>query len=158
MYAYIWCKDPTLILLSQKPNKEAVVANWTEGSAKSKSNIILCLGDAVFAKNPETVDDNFKSAIKKLWDKLKRISTTLSQQKISYLQNRLIRIIFGKDKSRDVHVSSYMRIIGKLGTFDQTFIKEKTRQASLLTSDIIRTAGNYLKHDQQDYWSTGQLG
>lgn len=50
MYAYFCQEDSSLIFLSEKP-KDGDIADWEEKSAKTKSNIILCLYDAVLAKN-----------------------------------------------------------------------------------------------------------
>lgn len=99
-----------------------------EKSAKSKSDIIVCLGDKILEKSREIVDDDSESA-KELWKKLKRIFTTSSQQEVSNLHNGLMRLTSDENKSWDVHVSTIMSIVDELAAFDQV-VTEKTSPSS----------------------------
>lgn len=115
--------DACFIFLPEK-TEGGGIDDWGEKSAKSKSNVILCLRYEVLAERREIVDYDLRS-VKELWDELKRMFTTWNQRDISNLRNRFMQISFDKNKFCDNDESNFMNIIDELPAFDQTIIEKE---------------------------------
>lgn len=84
---------------------------------KTKSIIILCLGDSALAKIRELVDGN--GTAKELWDELERIYTMSSTQVIAKVQGKLEALSFKDGDDWDKQVSSFLSIIDELSAQDR---------------------------------------
>lgn len=124
IYGFIRREEPFLEYFSQKLTEEAKVSAWEEKSAKEKSTIILFLYDVVLAKTRSIVDDDGKSA-KELWDEMKRMYTTYTQQAMTNLHNRLNSCSYDELSLWENHLSLFTWIIEELASFDQELLEEE---------------------------------
>lgn len=113
-----------LLSLPLRPTTDPDIANWTEKSAKSKSDIVLFLRNTVLEMTREIVDDHSKSG-KELRDALNRMFSISMDQKVFNLHKRLINTAFDENKSLDAPVSNFIGIIDELPAFDKTVTDEE---------------------------------
>lgn len=96
--AVISREDPSLLSLEAEPDVNAEKHDeWTVEIAKSKSTVVLCLGDSAMAKT---------GSAKGLWNELARIYTMSSTKAVENLQGMLESLNF-KDGDWEMHISLF---------------------------------------------------
>lgn len=100
-------EDNGLLSLKAEPGTEALHDDkWLISNAKSKSKIILCLGDSAIAKTRKLVDGN--KTVLALWDELERIYKMSYTQAAANLQAKFESLSFKDNDEWDKHFSNFL--------------------------------------------------
>lgn len=99
-----------MISLQDEPATDGDKHNdWTIANAKTKSKIVLYIGDSALAKTSEIFHGD--GTAEQLWDELGRIFTISSTQAAANLQGRLEVLRFKDGEDWDKHVSYVLSIV-----------------------------------------------
>lgn len=117
VYAYIRRYDAELIGFDSEPSSNSPSAHnkWFELVIRSKSIIVLSLGDSPLAKVRHLIDDDSISA-KQLWDEHETIYTASNAQTILNLRQDMDELRWKEGPSWDDHVNKFTALLNNLGT------------------------------------------